>query len=387
MLKTHSAPYGLASSGNIAYRRADAIEVGLHDEDFNRWGGEDDEFGYRMLRHGAYFIPETKGLAYHQDHPDAVDREEDRKISAQILARKVPHYRMASAAREWEAPKVSVYIPAYNAAKWIEAAIESALHQILKDLEVCICNDGSTDETLELLEERYGDHPRVRWTSQKNGGTPSASRRAVELCRGEYILQLDADDELLPEAAAVLAAELDRNTDIALVYAGRVNFGTQDGLLIPRRYSRYTHLVSNVVSHPRMFRARDYYRTSGFDDRYPSAEDFDLSLKLAERGEVRSTPRAAYRYRIHEQSASMTGADRQGRLHYRIIRDALGRLGLPWEMSPLDPACPGRVQLSHPRGLSSVGRSRLRAMTLAKIDKIKNALLRRSHRLAGRFRR
>lgn len=390
MLKTHRAPFDLASGGNVAYRRADAIEVGLHDAEFDRWGGEDGEFGYRMLRRGAYFIPEPAALAYHQDHPDSVDREEDRKISDQILARKVPHHRHGAATQdatqEWEAPKVSVYIPAYNAAEWIETAVESALNQTLKDLEVCICNDGSSDETLEVLQKRYRDHPRVHWINQNNGGTSSASTTAIALCRGEYILQLDADDELIPEAAAVLAAELDRDTALSLVYAGREEFGIRDRVIIPKRYSRYEHLVSNVVSHPRMFRARDYHRSGGFDHGFPSAEDFDLTLKLAEHGAVRSIPRALYRYRVHEQSKSIARAERQGRYHYQATGNALARLGLPWVMSPLDIARPGVVQLSHPRGLSAARRPRPREIWLAGIDSLRSELVRRLRRITAGLR-
>jgi chondroitin synthase len=256
----------------------------------------------------------------------------------------------------------------------------------LKDLEVCICNDGSTDDTLKVLQKLYGDHPRVRWINQKNGGTSSASRSAVDLCRGEYILNLDADDELLPEAAAVLAAELDRDTATSLVYAGREDFGIRSGIMIPSRYSRYNHLVSNVVSHPRMFRARDYYRSGGFDTRFPSAEDFDLTLKLAEQGAVRSVPRALYRYRVHEQSKSIAKAERQGRFHYLAIQNSIERLGLAWGISPLDLACPRVVQLSRPWGLSSVGWSRLRAIGSGRIDRIWCGMLQRFRSIAAGLR-
>jgi glycosyltransferase involved in cell wall biosynthesis len=62
-----------------------------------------------------------------------------------------------------QVPKVSIYIPAYNAEKYIQAAIESALKQTYTDFEIVIVNDGSTDNTLKIIEENYADNPRVRW--------------------------------------------------------------------------------------------------------------------------------------------------------------------------------------------------------------------------------
>lgn len=85
--------------------------------------------------------------------------------------------------------------------------VDSALNQTITDLEVCICNDGSTDNTLKILEEHYGDHPRVRFITQENKGIGAASNAAVKLCRGFYIGQLDSDDYLEPDAVEVCLNE------------------------------------------------------------------------------------------------------------------------------------------------------------------------------------
>ena len=81
--------------------------------------------------------------------------------------------------RVYEIPKVSIYIPAYNAEEYIEEAIESGLNQTYTDLEIVVVNDGSTDATGEILDTMYSSEPRVRIIHQENGGISSATNTAI----------------------------------------------------------------------------------------------------------------------------------------------------------------------------------------------------------------
>lgn len=342
-LKRHPAPYTVASGGNVAYWRTCALAAGLYDESFERWGGEDAEFAYRLYRRGAYVIPEPRALAYHQDHPAPVDRENDRISTRRQLGRKVPYYRRYAADDEPEAPKVSVYIPAYNAAATIRRAVDSALAQDLDDLEVCIADDGSSDATLTILAETYAGSSRVRWATAVHRGIAAASTHALSLCRGEYILQLDADDELHPQAARALATLLDEDPELSLVYGGYEAVDHTGRVVrhhIPKPYRALNHLLDQVVSPPRMFRARDYHRTAGFDETLTSAVDFDITLKLAERGRVRALARPLYLYHLHGANTSLTAPQEQARNHVEAVRRALSRRGLTWQLSTPDPAHP-----------------------------------------------
>ncbi|MBK8993570.1 MAG: glycosyltransferase family 2 protein, partial [Gammaproteobacteria bacterium] len=91
---------------------------------------------------------------------------------------------------------VSVVIPAYNAAAFIERAVDSVLTQSYRSREVLVVNDGSTDRTGEVLA-RYGSAIRV--IDQPNGGLSSARNRGIREARGEFVALLDADDRWLPE--------------------------------------------------------------------------------------------------------------------------------------------------------------------------------------------
>ena len=114
------------------------------------------------------------------------------------------HYRKYEEGRFHGVPKVSIYIPAYNASNYIKEAVDSVLNQSFTDLEVVIVNDGSTDSTVDILEKNYSSNPRVKWVTQENKGIGAASNRAIGLCRGHIIGQLDADDRLKPDAIAGL---------------------------------------------------------------------------------------------------------------------------------------------------------------------------------------
>jgi len=91
---------------------------------------------------------------------------------------------------------VSVVIPAYNAARFIRRAVESALHQSWQAKEIIVVNDGSTDDTAQVLA-KYGDS--IRIIHKPNGGLSSARNRGIQESCGEYVAFLDADDYWLPE--------------------------------------------------------------------------------------------------------------------------------------------------------------------------------------------
>ena len=96
--------------------------------------------------------------------------------------------------------KVSVIIPVYNTDKYLEACLDSVFGQTLKELEVILVNDGSTDASLKIMEKYQMEYPdRVKLLSQENAGQAVARNRAIPLCTGEYIGFVDSDDYIEPE--------------------------------------------------------------------------------------------------------------------------------------------------------------------------------------------
>jgi glycosyltransferase involved in cell wall biosynthesis len=93
---------------------------------------------------------------------------------------------------------VSVVIPSYNRAYCIATTVDSTLAQTHENLEILIVDDGSSDGTRELIEERYRGEPRVRYIYQPNAGVSAARNHGLRLARGQFIALLDSDDIWLP---------------------------------------------------------------------------------------------------------------------------------------------------------------------------------------------
>src|SRR5205814_4707411 len=89
---------------------------------------------------------------------------------------------------------VSVILPTFNRAHCIGQAIDSALQQTYRDLEVIVVDDGSTDETHQLIKRKYGDLESVKYIFQENMGVGAARNTAIRAAKGEFIAFLDSDD-------------------------------------------------------------------------------------------------------------------------------------------------------------------------------------------------
>lgn len=97
-------------------------------------------------------------------------------------------------------PLVSVIIPVYNTHEYLSECLNSVVNQTLKDIEIILVDDGSTDGSLELLEKYQIKDPRVILITQQNKGASSARNRGLDIARGEYIAFLDSDDTIDTDA-------------------------------------------------------------------------------------------------------------------------------------------------------------------------------------------
>lgn len=131
-------------------------------------------------------------------------------------------------------PKVSVIIPVYNCAEFINDAVESVLVQTYKDYEIIIVDDGSTDNLRERLE-LFAD--KIRYIHQENKGHSCARNTGIKQARGEFIAFLDADDIWLPDKLKLQIAVFRANPKIGLVHADICRFSGEDkeGCTAPAR--------------------------------------------------------------------------------------------------------------------------------------------------------
>lgn len=108
-------------------------------------------------------------------------------------------------------PALSIIIPSYNMDRWLPYAVESCLWQSRRDIEVVIVDDGSRDATARIADFYAQADPRVRAHHQPNMGLGPARRVGQELARGRYLMWLDADDFLDPNAARDMLAVAERD--------------------------------------------------------------------------------------------------------------------------------------------------------------------------------
>lgn len=251
---------------------------------------------------------------------------------------------MASSALH-KRPLVSIYIPAYNCADHIVRCVDSALNQTVVDLEVCICNDGSTDNTLDVLAKHYGQNPRVRVLTQANGGIGPASNTAVRMTRGYYLGQLDSDDYLEPDAVELCLKEFLADRKLACVYTTNRNVNP-DGSLIAKgynwpMYSREKLTTAMIAHHFRMFTARAWHLTEGFDESITNAVDYDMYLKLSEVGPFKHINKISYNRVLHGENTSIRKLDIQKLNHFKVVNKSLRRQSVSdLEYVPLDETNP-----------------------------------------------
>lgn len=139
-------------------------------------------------------------------------------------------------------PKISVIIPLYNKEPIIERSLRSVLYQDYNDFEVIVVNDGSTDKSADIV--RSINDSRIRLIEQENGGPSKARNTGVQHTKGEWIVFLDADDELLPDALYNMYNAINYCTDADLVDFNRVFF---DGKNKREGYHPVDGIVNNAL--------------------------------------------------------------------------------------------------------------------------------------------
>ena len=169
-------------------------------------------------------------------------------------------------------PLVSIVTPSYNQAPYLEETIRSVLDQDYPNVEYLVVDDGSTDESVEIIR-RYEDRL-AWWTRQENAGQVAALNRGFERARGQLLGYLNSDDTLLPGALSRLAAEFERSPELLLVYG--------DALYTDERSRRTGYLTSREFDVVEMVRRCDNHVVQ------PSAlwsrEAWELAGPLNERG-------------------------------------------------------------------------------------------------------
>ena len=192
---------------------------------------------------------------------------------------------------ETHAPGVSVVIPAYNYARYLPAAIESAIAQEFTNLEVLVVDDGSTDNTAELVADYAKKDSRVRYIHQKNAGLPAARNTGIRAARHEFIGLLDADDIWLsPFLRRAMETFAGGAENLGIVASRAIYIDGDDRKLetkrrdaaLPEAVSCADILLKTRFSPSAVVARKSAFGRAGFfDEALRSSEDRDMWIRIA----------------------------------------------------------------------------------------------------------
>lgn len=183
-------------------------------------------------------------------------------------------------------PAVSVIVPTFNRAQLVTKAVRSVLEQTFDDLELLVVDDGSTDNTLEILQV-IGD-PRLQRIAQTNKGPAAARNAGLKACRGRYLAFLDSDDLFTPDKIERQVAFLDSHAEVGLCYTayrGIDEVGAVDPIVVSRGWSGVDLkrlLLGPAVKWSTVLVSRRWTDVVGrFDESLRQADEWEWMLRLA----------------------------------------------------------------------------------------------------------
>lgn len=224
-------------------------------------------------------------------------------------------------------PTISVIIPVHNSASTILETIDSVRQQTYSDFEIIVINDGSTDQTLEILETIKD--PRLKVFSYENGGVSVARNRGIAQSIGAFLSFIDADDLWSSDKLELQLATLQSHPEAAVVYSwtrfiNEINATSQDGVSIyftgnilkPLLLKNFIASGSNIL-----VKREAVERIGGFDSEMSPAEDWDFYLRLAAIYSFVVVPKIQIFYRQTRGTAS-SQVTAMGRAALRVIEQA-----------------------------------------------------------------
>lgn len=232
---------------------------------------------------------------------------------------------------------ISVLMPVYNSVAYLAEAIDSILNQTHKNFELIIIDDGSTDDSLEVLKTYEKNDERIRLVSRENKGISVTRNELISLARGEYVVWMDSDDRSHKLRLAKQVEYLNSNPGVVAVGC-LVEFIDNEGLSICEWKAPLAndeidawHIAGKgaALIFPSSMMAKGVVESVGkFDENLTGAEDLCLFLKLSEKGRVENLNELLFTYRLHISSISHSQQVKIRLDTQKVVNEARERRGL-----------------------------------------------------------
>ncbi|MBQ9737035.1 MAG: glycosyltransferase [Clostridia bacterium] len=222
---------------------------------------------------------------------------------------------------------VSVILPVYNGGKILKDSIESVLEQSYREFELIVVNDGSTDQSLEVVEAFAKKDARIKIINQENKKLPTALSVGFRHAKGEFLTWTSADNIMLKDCLEVMVSDLRKKPDVAMVYGnmrlidarGRIKRGRfwfekplfSGNVRFPQDARALNTYANNTIGAAFMYRAEAAYVLGDYSKYKTNLEDYDYWMRMNSLLKIEHTDeqKPLYLYRIHEDS--LTAHDRQ----------------------------------------------------------------------------
>jgi glycosyltransferase involved in cell wall biosynthesis len=226
-------------------------------------------------------------------------------------------------------PLVSVVIPTFNSSKFILQAIHSVEEQTYQNYEIIIVDDGSTDNTVEIVSERILANPRIKLFKINHTGIPSVPRNyGIKKSSGEFVAFLDSDDLWHSSKLKEQLIAFKENPGLLFVYSTSITFGDYNFIspyfeLLPlywkaaRNHDELLKKGNSIPLSSVLVRRDILLKLNGFDeDPELQIEDYDLWLRISKLGSFKYIPKIHVYYRIHPSQYSADWEIKEKRLKY-----------------------------------------------------------------------
>ena len=229
--------------------------------------------------------------------------------------------------------KVSVLMPVYNGEKFLEEAVKSVVNQTFMDWELIIINDGSTDKSEEIIKS-FLDARIKYYKNDRNIGLIGTLNKGIELCQGDYVARMDADDISISQRFEYQLSFLEKNQSYSMCGCNAIVINDRSDEighiinLYSNQYLQINLLFSVPFVHPGMMIRTTILKKFKYDIAYKHGEDYDLWCRIAETTEIANLRQCLIKYRWHSNNISVENANTQDKIKNKIIRRQLNKLGL-----------------------------------------------------------
>jgi hypothetical protein len=215
-------------------------------------------------------------------------------------------------------PTVSVVMSVFNGERFLSETIDSVLNQSFRDFEFVIVDDGSTDATADILSRYVLRDGRIRVLRNGKKGRAASLNLGISLANGKYVANIDADDLAMPRRLEEQVAFMEKNPEVG-VLGGAFELITDSGEVIdivrhPLEDSQIRSAMFryNPICHSSVILRKDFVLASeGYRSAFEPSEDYDLWLRMSERGRLANLHNVLVRYRVHANQLSVRKLERQ----------------------------------------------------------------------------